>query len=54
MLSAFISKFEFLKLPLDHKTYHHHTGEGNFDSDLDVILYHSTVGAFETLRDVIL
>ena len=40
LFSYFCSSLSFHRLPLQHPTYHHFVGGGNFDSEIDVILYH--------------
>ena len=38
IFSDFLSNFNLFNIPLGHKTYHHFTGEGLFDSAIDIIL----------------
>ena len=39
ILTAMISRLELTRVNIDHFTYHHFTGGGSSDSDLDVLLY---------------
>ena len=39
ILTAMISRLELARVNIDHFTYHHFTGGGSSDSDLDVLLY---------------
>ena len=38
IFSDFMNNFNLTNIPLGHKTYHHFTGDGLFDSAIDVIL----------------
>ena len=38
LFHQFISDFSLTRLDIPHKTYHHFTGQGAYDSDIDVIL----------------
>ena len=52
MLSSFILRLELSKVVIEHLTYHHFTGSGDSDSDLDQLL-HGGFDASECLDDVI-
>ena len=39
LLRSFIAKFSLAQVEIEHPTYHHFTGQGRFDSNLDIILY---------------
>ena len=41
------------KVHISHKTYHHFTGSGNFDSNLDKILHSSNVSSKEVVTSII-
>ena len=49
----FSSELDLIKIPIDHKTYHHFVGEGLFDSNIDVILQSSKAKYKETLLTVL-
>ena len=51
ILSAMISRLELMRVNIDHLTYHHFTGGGNSDSDLDVLLYGGADGVSEHLLE---
>ena len=42
VFSYFCSTFSLKNIPLLHPTYHHFVGEGNFDSEIDVLLVNGT------------
>ena len=52
MLLAFITNLELSKVTINHLTYHHFTGSGDSDSDLDLLLYGGP-DANEALVDVV-
>ena len=52
MLRNLVLQWDLKRLPLNHTTYHHFTGDGTSDSEIDVIL-HSVNNATEELKDVI-
>ena len=52
LFSHFCSSLSLSRLRLHHPTYHHFVGEGNFDSEIDVILHHGK-DASETLVDIV-
>ena len=39
IMESFMKHFSLTKINIEHKTYHHFVGDGQFDSNLDVILY---------------
>ena len=51
-LFYFSSSLSLKRLPLCHPTYHHFVRDGNFDSEIDVILYHGK-DISETLSEII-
>ena len=48
-VSAMTSTFNLIRLHIGHKTYHHFIGQGESDSELDVLLYSDTEGVHENL-----
>ena len=52
-LSAFVSRLELLKVIIPHMSYHHFVGGGEFDSDLDVLLYGGCEGVHEYLVEIV-
>ena len=46
VMSSFLSSHSLIHISINHKTYHHFMGDGNFDSNIDVII-HSTESEFE-------
>ena len=53
MLSAVINRLELSKVIINHTTYHHFTGNGESDSDLDILLYGGGDGVSESLVDTV-
>ena len=51
MFDKLCSDFNMVKIDLHHTTYHHFTGNGSSDSELDVILHNNK--ADETIVDII-
>ena len=51
-LSAVISRLKLAKVKFVHPTYHHFTGAGASDSDLDLLLYGGGDGVNETLVNI--
>ena len=39
LFTSFCKDYNLSRLPINHMTYHHFMGHGQFDSDLDVLLY---------------
>ena len=39
ILTSFMDNFNLTRTNIEHRTYHHFVGEGQFDSNLDVILH---------------
>ena len=39
LLKHFIRNFNFKQIKIIHPTYHHFTGEGNYDSNIDILLH---------------
>ena len=52
LFSYFCSSLSLTRVPLNHPTYHHFVGEGAFDSEIDVLLYHGN-GAKETISKIV-
>ena len=53
LFSHFLSKYSLNKVQLDHPTYHHFLGNGEFDSFLDVILHSSKLTKSEIVTEII-
>ena len=53
LLMHFCSSFSFKRVPLLHPSYHHFVGDGCFDSEIDVLLYHGPDGVSEHLDQII-
>ena len=49
LLSHMKSKFDLAGASLNHPSYHHFIGEGEFDSTLDILFYSNKPGVSETL-----
>ena len=52
LFNDFCANLSFKRVPLNHPTYHHFVGNGNFDSEIDVLLFHGK-NASEALLDII-
>ena len=46
-----VSRLELARVNITDPTYHHFTGSGNSDSDLDILLYGGGDGVKESLVD---
>ena len=53
LLTSFIAQFNLQNLPLNHPTHHHFVGDGDFDTQLDVLLSNSTPDQAESLLHVV-
>ena len=53
IFNHFIARHNLHRLAINHNTYHHFIGTGQFDSDLDVILFTNTPGQSESLHEII-
>ena len=53
LLEHFMQKHELQRVHIGHPTYHHFLGGGQFDSDLDVLLFTSVSGAAEEIDQII-
>ena len=49
LFKSFCKEFNLTRVPLHHNTYHHFTGSGKSDSELDVLLYAGPVTCQESL-----
>jgi hypothetical protein len=47
-----LTKHDLQRVPISHPTYHHFVGNGQFDSDLDLLLYTNTPGCAESLSQI--
>ena len=52
LLQSFITKYSFCQVKIDHPTYHHFTGDGMYDSNLDIILYSNHTDVSEAVTQV--
>ena len=52
ILSAFIARLGLTRVAINHNTYHHFTGGGDSDSDLDIILYSDDVNVSKYMNEV--
>ena len=41
MLNSFMDHHSLIRTPIQHRTYHHFTGDGKYDSNVDVIIHSS-------------
>ena len=53
LLKSVMAQYSFKQVKIDHPTYHHFTGEGKSDSNLDIILYSDHVSVSEYVTQVI-
>ena len=52
LLNHFMKTFSLLRVPLHHSTYHHFVGNGQYDSEIDVLLYSHHPDVAEVLTDI--
>ena len=52
-LSAAVSRLKLSRVIITHPTYHHFTGNGDSDSDLDLLLYGGGEGVNESLVNTV-
>ena len=52
-LDQFISELNLTTVPINHRTYHHFTGDGLFDSNIDIILHSGTLKAPEQVTEIL-
>ena len=52
LFNQFLENLSLLRLHIHHKTYHHFTGEGLYDSEIDVILHSARLGQCEQIKSV--
>ena len=53
IFNHFLSQHNLHRTILGHNTYHHFIGDGQFDSDLDVLLYSNIPNCTEILTDIL-
>ena len=53
IFSNFLSTFDLTTIPLNHKTYHHFLGEGQYDSNIDIIAVPKSAESTEKLIDIV-
>ena len=52
LLQQFLGEFHLHKVHIQHKTYHHFVREGQFDSNVDVIIHSSSITVPERITEV--
>ena len=52
LFNQFIQNHSLLQVNIDHKTYHHFTGEGLYDSEIDVVLHSDEQDVSEKIVNV--
>ena len=53
LLKHFCDTFSLASVNVNHRTYHHFTGEGKFDSDIDILLHSTQPSVTESVTEVI-
>ena len=53
LFTSFLTQFDLQNLPLNHPTHHHFVGDGDTDTQLDVLLSISTPDQAESLLQVV-
>ena len=53
LFSNLVSQFNLHNLPLHHPTHHHFIGDGDYDTQLDVLLFTGSPGQAESLHSVV-
>ena len=53
LLNHFIFTFSLKSVNISHKTYHHFTGEGSYDSNVDILLHTSSLPTPEALSKIL-
>ena len=53
VFNAFLNDFSLTRLNISHNTYHHFTGQGEYDSDIDVILNPISDYCMEKVKEII-
>ena len=53
LFSHFCSDFSLKRVSLSHPTYHHFVGDGVFDSEIDVLLFHGPDHTLESLDQIL-
>ena len=54
LMKHFLGKHGLHRVPIPHNTYHHFTGGGAFDSDLDIIYHTNQAGVCEKISELFL
>ena len=52
IFNTFLSSHRLIKVPINHKTYHHFLGGGSFDSEIDIILQSQDSPYTETISNI--
>ena len=53
IFNDFLNHFNLISVPINHKTYHHFLGDGQFDSEIDVIAVPVSLQTCEKVTSVI-
>ena len=53
VFNDFLSTFDLTTITFDHKTYHHFLGEGQYDSNIDIIAVPKSAESSEKLVDIV-
>ena len=53
LFTSLLTQFNLMNLPLNHPTHHHFVGNGDYDTQLDVLLFHGAPHQSESLLDVV-
>ena len=53
LFSHMCSTYSFTKVHIPHPTYHHFVGDGLFDSEIDILLFHGPLGVEENLDQIL-
>ena len=53
IFKQFLSQHDLQRVQITHNTYHHFVGNGEFDSDLDVVIFSKLPSVSESIDDVI-
>ena len=52
MLNDLLNSFNMVRIPLRHQTYHHFMGDGNYDSEIDVIIQTKIENSVEEVKKI--
>ena len=51
--NGLLDQFDLKQVAFDHKTYHHFTGDGQSDSQLDLLLYPTAAASPEKIQNIL-